>query len=180
MITLNKDFKSHKINIKILEKQLEIYNKARSIMFSNVREIKKLVEKYNNKVYTKHFLNALQKIDKHFYIKKDFDYCHLSLNFFNERSIFIDDIYNNILGSYYATGEIYLLTFHSGCIPSENINNSLSECYQDILKEIKSLENAINNYYQLLDEYNTIVQSYNDFYNKTDKYFLKLNNIKFS
>lgn len=180
MITLNKDFKCHKINIEILKKQLEIYKKAKSIMLSNAREIKKLIEKYDGKIYSKRFLNALQKIDSHFYINKDLGYCYLSLNFFNERSIFIDDRDSNILGSYYATGEIYLLTFHSGYIPSSNINSQLLQCYEYILNEIDKLNYTVDNYYQLLDEYNAIVKSYNDFYSKTDKYFLKLNNIKFS
>lgn len=179
MITKNLDSDSHKINKLLLKKQLELTTKVKNIL-SNP-EIYKTIDKYNNKVYSKRFITALQKIDNHFRIEKYFSNASLCLCFYgNERAINIKEENRGYVSAYYVDGTFYLLNFQLDSISAELINNRLREYYIDILKCIEKLESTIKNYDILIEQYNLIADMYNNFYNTLDPYFCKLNNIKYN
>ena len=179
MITKNLDSDSHKVNKLILEKQLELIKQVKNIL-SN-KEIKKTIDKYNNKTYSKRFITALQKIDNHFRIEKYFSSASLCLCFYGtERAVKMKEENKDYYSNYYVDGDFYLLNFQLDNINAELINNRLCEYEDHLLKRIAKLEETIENYDTLIKQYNLIANMYNNFYNTLDPYFCKLNNIKYN
>lgn len=179
MITKDLDFNSHKVNKLLLEKQLELTKQVKDILSNS--EIYKTIDKYNNKIYSKRFITALQKIDNHFRIEKYFSSASLCLCFYDtERAVNIKEDDKDYLSACYVDGNFYLLNFQLDSISAELINNRLCEYEDYILKRIEKLEETIKNYDALIKQYNLIAETYNAFYNTLDPYFCKLNNIKYN
>lgn len=179
MITKNLDSDSHKVNKLLLQKQLELTKQVKGIL-SN-KELSKTINKYNNKVYSKRFITALQKIDNHFRIEKYFSSASLCLCFYGEeRVVNIKEEDKAYPSTYYVDGSFYLLIFQLDNINAELINNRLREYYEYLLNRIEKLEETIKNYDGIIKQYNLIADAYNTFYNTLDPYFCKLNDIKYN
>lgn len=179
MITKDLNSNLHKVNKLLLQKQLELTKQVKGIL-SNP-EISKTIDKFNNKVYSKKFTTALQKIDNHFRIEKYCSSASLCLCFYGEeRAINIKENDKDYFSAYYVDGNFYLLNFQLDNISAELIKNRLREYEIYLLQRIAKLEETIKNYDDLIKTYNLIAETYNNFYNTLDPYFCKLNSINYN
>lgn len=179
MIIKDLNSNSHEINKLLLQKQLELIKQVKDILTNP--EISKTINKYNNKAYSKRFITALQKINKHFRIEKYFSSASLCLCFYGEeRAINIKENGKDYVSAYYVDGNFCLLNFQLDSISAELINNRLLDYYGSIVERIAKLEETIKNYDDLIKAYNLIAETYNNFYNTLDPYFCKLNNINYN